>query len=152
MQAMNLTLDTARDADLPQLVELLGLLFAQEVEFTPNSAKQERALRMILADPRVGRIYVARDAGKVLAMLSVLESVSTAEGGRAGLLEDMVVRPELRGQGIGARLLEYAVEQSRAAGLLRLTLLTDSDNERARGLYAEAGFQFSPMRPMRIKL
>ncbi len=149
---MNLRLDTARDADLPQLIELLGFLFAQEVEFTPNQAKQERALRMILADPEVGRIYVARDEGRVLGMVSVLESISTAEGGRAGLLEDMVVRPEARGQGVGTALLEHAIDESRAAGLLRLTLLTDSDNERARGLYAEAGFQFSPMRPMRIKL
>jgi GNAT superfamily N-acetyltransferase len=149
---MNPVCDSASEADLEQLVELLGLLFSQEAEFTPNTAKQARALKLILGDPSLGRIYVARDEGRILAMVSILETVSTAEGGRAGLLEDMVVRPELRGKGIGSALLDHAIEQSREAGLLRLTLLTDSDNTRARELYAEAGFQFSPMRPMRIKL
>lgn len=144
--------ETASESDLPQLVELLGMLFAQEVEFTPRPDRQERALRLILRDETIGRIYVARDGGRVVATVCVLDSVSTAEGGPAGLLEDMVVRPEVRGQGIGKALLDHAIEQSRARGLLRLTLLTDSDNLRARGLYAQAGFQFSPMRPMRIKL
>lgn len=144
--------ETAKESDIPQLVELLGLLFAQEAEFVPRPDKQERALRLILGDRKVGRVYVARDGDRVVATVCVLESISTAEGGRAGLLEDMVVRPELRGQGIGKALLDHAIDQSRARGLLRLTLLTDSDNDRARGLYAQAGFQFSPMRPMRIKL
>jgi len=149
---VNPVFDTATAADLPQLIELLNLLFAQEAEFTPNSTKQARGLGLILADPRLGRIYVAREGERILGTVSVLETVSTAEGGRAGLLEDMVVRPELRGQGLGKALLDHAIEQSRALGLLRLTLLTDSDNVVARGLYAQAGFQFSPMRPMRIKL
>lgn len=144
--------DTARESDLEQLVELLGLLFSQEAEFTPNTGKQSRGLKLILGNPALGRIYVARGEGRILAMVSILETVSTAEGGRAGLLEDMVVRPELRGQGIGKGLLDHAIERSRELGLLRLTLLTDSDNVTARGLYADAGFQFSPMRPMRIKL
>lgn len=149
---MTLACGKAKAAELPQLVELLGLLFAQEAEFSPNTRKQERALRMILEDPSLGTVYVAREGKTVLAMVSVLESVSTAEGGRAGLLEDMVVRPEARGRGVGKALLDHAVDRSRDKGLLRLTLLTDSDNATARGLYAQAGFVSSPMRPMRLKL
>lgn len=149
---MNLALGTATDADIPELVEMLGLLFSQEAEFNPDAARQTRALKMILSEPNLGQVYVARDGGRIVGMVSVLETVSTAEGGRAGLLEDMVVRPEVRGQGIGKALLDHAIERSRADGLLRLTLLTDSDNVTARGLYAQAGFVFSPMRPMRIKL
>jgi GNAT superfamily N-acetyltransferase len=149
---MNPVCDTATEADIPQLVELLSLLFSQEAEFMPNAAKQTRALKLIIGDADAGRIYVARGGDRILGTVCVLETVSTAEGGRAGLLEDMVVHPDVRGQGIGKALLDHAIEQSRAQGMLRLTLLTDSDNAVARGLYAQAGFQFSPMRPMRIKL
>ena len=149
---MTVACGTAKAAELSQLVELLALLFAQEAEFNPNSAKQERALKMILADAALGTIYVAREGKQVVAMVSVLESVSNAEGGRAGLLEDMVVKPEARGKGVGKALLDHAIDQSRAKGLLRLTLLTDSDNATARGLYSQAGFISSPMRPMRLKL
>jgi ribosomal protein S18 acetylase RimI-like enzyme len=142
----------ARARDVPQLAALLGVLFAQEAEFAPDPARQRRALRLILREPRIGRIYVARAGARVLGMVSVLRTVSTAEGGPAGWLEDLVVHPRRRGRGIGAALLAFAVERSRAAGLARLTLLTDRDNARAQRLYRRAGFRPSPMRPMRRAL
>ena len=142
----------ATSADLAELVQLLGILFDQEAEFTANAAKQEAALKMILGDPRLGRIYVARDGKKVVAMSSLLFTVSTAEGGKAALFEDLVVRPEYRNQGIGAKLLEYVIGQAREQGVLRLTLLTDMQNEQAQVLYRKLGFVGSPMKPMRLKI
>jgi GNAT superfamily N-acetyltransferase len=149
---MDLVFDVAGSDDLPQLVELLGILFAEEAEFVPDPQKQSRALRLILEDPASGWTCVAREGARVVGMVSVLRTVSTAEGGPAGLLEDLVVRPEWRGRGIGSRLLAYAIEQARADGLLRLTLLTDAANARAQRLYERAGFRPSGMRPMRLKL
>jgi len=149
---MNLRFEAASVKDLPQLVELLRHLFEQEAEFTPDAAKQETALKMILADPRLGKLFVARDGRQVVAMASLLYTVSTAEGGKAALFEDLVVRPDYRKQGIGARLLEHVIAQARAEGLLRLTLLTDMQNESAQVLYRKLGFVGSPMKPMRLKL
>ena len=106
---MSVRFETAVPKDLPQLVELLGQLFEQEAEFTPDAAKQESALKLIFADPRLGKIYVARDGSKVVAMASLLFTVSTAEGGKAALFEDLVVRPDYRKQGIGAKLLEHVI-------------------------------------------
>ena len=134
------------------MVELLGHLFAQEAEFAPNAAKQEIALKMILGDPALGRLYVAKDGPRVVAMASLLFTVSTAEGGRAALFEDLVVRQEYRNQGIGAKLLEYVIGQARGEGVLRLTLLTDMQNEQAQALYRRLGFVGSPMKPMRLKI
>jgi GNAT superfamily N-acetyltransferase len=147
-----LKLATATAKDLPSLVELLGVLFAQEADFVPDAGKQQRALEAIIGDPRIGRIYVAREGSLVVGMVSTLYTVSTAEGGKAAWLEDMVVRPECRGRGIGAALLAHAVVGAREAGCLRLTLLSDEDNALAHGVYASEGFQFSGMRPMRLKL
>ena len=149
---MNPRFDAASAKDLPQMVELLGHLFEQEAEFTPNAAKQETALKMILADPKIGKLYVAKEGSKVVAMASLLFTVSTAEGGKAALFEDLVVSPEYRKQGIGAKLLEYVIGQARAEGVLRLTLLTDMQNEQAQVLYRKLGFVGSPMKPMRLKL
>ena len=146
------TFGPADPRDLPQLVELLGQLFEQEAEFTPDSAKQETALKLIFSDPARGRLFVARDGRRVVAMASLLFTVSTAAGGRAAWFEDLVVRPEYRKQGIGAKLLEYVIGQARAEGVLRITLLTDMQNERAQALYRRVGFVGSPMKPMRLKL
>lgn len=149
---MTASFDSARADDLPQLVELLGILFTQEHELAPDTAKQLRGLRLIVEDPAIGGIYVAREAARVLGMVNILRTVSTAEGGPAGMLEDFVVRPECRGKGVGAQLLAYAIGRAKADGLLRLILLTDGDNCDAQRLYQRAGFLRSGMLPMRLKL
>ena len=148
---MSTAFGPARAEDLPQLVELLGILFTQEAELSADPRKQRRGLRRILRDPSIGRIYVARRGARVLGMVSILRTVSTAEGGPAGHLEDLVVQPDCRGRGLGSRLLAYAVRRSRAAGLRRLILLTDGDNFNAQRLYERAGFVRSGMLPMRLR-
>ena len=149
---MTVSLEPARLDDLAQLVELLHVLFTQEQELQPDAAKQERGLRLILENPAVGRIYVAREGSRVLGMVNIQKTVSTAEGGAVGSLEDFVVRPELRGRGLGTRLIRYAIDQCEAEGLLRLMLLTDGDNAGAQRLYEKAGFARSGMLPMRLNL
>ena len=149
---MSVKFEPAVNKDLPQLVALLGQLFEQEAEFTADAVKQEAALKLIFADPSLGRLYVARDGSRVVAMASLLFTVSTAEGGKAALFEDLVVRPDYRKQGIGARLLEYVIAQARAERVLRITLLTDMQNEQAQVLYRRLGFVGSPMKPMRLKI
>jgi ribosomal protein S18 acetylase RimI-like enzyme len=149
---MELDYGTATAKDLPQLVELLGVLFTDEAEFQPNAEKQRRALEAILANPAVGKIFVAREGKRVVAMASLLYTVSTAEGGKAALFEDLVVHPDERKRGIGEALLKYVVAHARADGVLRITLLTDMQNERAQAMYRRVGFVGSPMRPMRLKI
>jgi GNAT superfamily N-acetyltransferase len=149
---MELEFATATGKDLPQLVELLGVLFAQEAEFQPDAGKQKRALEAILASPALGKLFVAREGKRVLAMASLLYTISTAEGGKAAWFEDLVVHPEERKRGIGEALLKHVVQQARAEGILRITLLTDMQNERAQAMYRRAGFVGSPMKPMRLKI
>ena len=80
----------AGKADVEQLVELLGILFTQEAEISPDPEKQRRALEIILADPSRARIFVAREAGKVIAMAALHFTTSTAEGGKVAWFEDYV--------------------------------------------------------------
>jgi ribosomal protein S18 acetylase RimI-like enzyme len=144
--------DLAKNADLPRLVELLGILFESEAEFSADTEKQRTALQALLADPAKGKIFVAREGRDVIAMASLLYTISTAEGGKAALFEDLVVAPEHRKRGIGEALLKHVVAQARAEGVLRITLLTDMQNERAQAMYRRVGFVGSPMKPMRLKL
>ena len=147
-----LKFDLAKAPDLPRLVELLGILFESEAEFSADAEKQRAALQAILADPAKGKIFVAREGREVVAMASLLYTVSTAEGGKAALFEDLVTAPEHRKRGIGEALLKHVVAQARAEGVLRITLLTDMQNERAQAMYRRVGFVGSPMKPMRLRL
>jgi GNAT superfamily N-acetyltransferase len=139
-------------ADLPALSALLTLLFSQEHEFTPDIQAQQQGLSSILQQPDTGRILVARCHDEVIAMVSLLFTVSTALGGRVALLEDMVVKPSHRGQGTGSQLLTYALAFARTQQALRITLLTDHDNTAARHFYQQHGFQQSSMQAWRLIL
>ncbi|MCQ8127105.1 GNAT family N-acetyltransferase [Methylomonas rivi] len=142
----------AHKRDIPALCELLGLLFAQEAEFQPDPAAQQRALSGIIADQTIGTIFVARHQEKTVGMVSLLYSISTALGGRVATLEDMVVHPEFRGAGIGARLLAHAKDHAFNTGCRRITLLTDRTNPAAQRFYQRQGFNLSDMVPMRLLL
>lgn len=139
-------------ADIARLCELLSLLFAQEADFQPDAERQARGLRLIVEQPEVGRIYCAFDGDRIAGMVSILFTVSTAEGGRAAWLEDMVMHPSWRGQGIGNQLLRQAINEARAAGCSRVTLLTDDTNSSAMRFYERAGFVRSRMVPFRLSL
>lgn len=142
-------IDTATLADIPALCGLLSALFAQEAEFTPDIAAQARGLAMIVGDPRVGTVLVARRDGEVVGMVNLLFTVSTALGERVVLLEDMVVAPSVRGAGVGSALLTAAIDFARAQRCPRITLLTDRVNADAQRFYARHGFTASDMLPMR---
>lgn len=143
-------IEPANRADIPTLCDLLAMLFATETDFPVNRAAQERGLRAILDDPGCGTVLVARDAhGAVVGAGSVLYTISTAAGGRAAVFEDLVVRPEARGRGVGTALLRALIAHARAQGCLRISLLTNADNVGAQRLYLGHGFVASTMRTMR---
>lgn len=145
-------IDKASPEDIPALCELLSVLFEQEQEFVPDADAQRAGLLAILDDPKTGIILVAREGRRILAMVNLLFTVSTALGGRVALLEDMVATPAVRGAGVGSALLRRAVALAHDAGCRRITLLTDADNRRAQRFYQQHGFVPSAMLPMRLLL
>lgn len=147
-----LRIEPATLDDLMELSELLGDLFAQEDDFTPNREKQIRGLRLILEQPSRGRIFVLRNHAKIVGMINLLITISTAEGGFVLLLEDLVVHADHRGQGHGGRLLNHAVDFAREKGFVRITLLTHRDDERVVAFYRRHGFVASEMMIMRLLL
>ena len=82
----------------------------------------------------------------------VTEGLLLRECGLAASFEDFVVLPGYRSKGIGKALLRHVVAEARREGVLRLTLLTDRQNERAQALYRKVGFTESTMKAMRLKL
>ena len=142
----------ATHSDIPALVELLNSLFEQEAEFEPNSETQSKALSKIILDPKIGIILIAKDDDKILGMVNLLFTESTALGSKVALLEDMVVLSSSRGRGIGSQLIDYAISEAKKAGCKRITLLTDIENTKAQSFYQKKGFVKSKMTPYRLLL
>jgi|SRR3990172_1284387 len=126
----------ALPSDIPRLCSLLEDLFILESDFTPDVEKQTHGISMLVTDPTgASFVAVAVKGIEVVGMATVQTLVSTAEGGRVGLIEDVIVRKDLRGKGTGTRLLHAVVEWSRGMQLKRLQLLADLDNRPALDFY-----------------
>ena len=149
---MNDRVRAAEARDINAMVTLLGHLFAQEAEFTPDRNRQRSALVAILANPALGILLVLERAGRVVGMVNVLYSISTALGGRVAVLEDVIVDPAARGSGAGTALITAALARARADGCQRISLVTDIANEGAQRLYERLGFTRSTMVTMRQPL
>ncbi|MFN0079161.1 MAG: GNAT family N-acetyltransferase [Prosthecobacter sp.] len=145
-------IEPATIEDLPQLVELLVSLFSEEQDFKPDRAKQEHGLRLILEQPNRGRIFVLRTDHKVIGMVNLLFTISTAEGGLVLIMEDVIVHPQHRRQGYGGLLLDHAIEFAKEKRFRRITLLTDRISADSQSFFQQHGFQFSKMIPMRLIL
>lgn len=142
----------ATAADLPYMADLLAELFALESDFKPDRKKQISGLRTILDEPELGKLFVLRVDGKVAGMANALFTISTAEGGRALLLEDVIVSREHRGGGLGRQLVEHVLSWAKLRGIVRITLLADRNNQPALDFYRKLGFGDSNMTVLRRKL
>lgn len=151
---MNLKFRTVQQADLAEIVVLLGELFSIEKDFSPEPARQLAALKLML--PREDILLMVAEAqiegeSHVVGFCSVQSLISTAEGGPVGLVEDVVVAGAFRGQKIGRRLLEAAEVWARRRGMSRIQLLADEDNAAAQDFYRHLGWARGNMRNWKKK-
>lgn len=105
-----------------------------------DEAWDEAAMRELLAMPGA----FAYEAGDPASLDGLV--IARIAGGEAEILT-IGVRPEVRGSGLGRRLLEAAAIHAAALGAEALFLEVAEDNRAALRLYETSGFYLVGMRP-----
>ncbi|HET7232078.1 MAG TPA: GNAT family N-acetyltransferase [Longimicrobium sp.] len=121
------------------LEELMREFYAHEGLDYERSRSRE-AVRTLLADPALGRIWLFRVGGDVVGYTAVTVCYSLEFAGRYALVDELYVREGWRGRGIGARALELAADACRELGVAAVRLEVDTWNTRAMALYQRLGF------------
>ena len=138
---MSCTVRSANKEDLPALCALLGELFSIEADFKPDPARQWIGLGRLIQCPHEAVVLVAELDGETVGMCTAQVLISTAEGGEVALVEDVVVRGDQRGSGIGSALLAALETWCRQRDIRRMQLLADRANTPALEFYRRKGWQ-----------
>jgi DNA-binding MarR family transcriptional regulator/GNAT superfamily N-acetyltransferase len=139
------TLRAHRPGDMGWVVERHGALYAGEYGW---SEEFEALVAGIAADfirkldPARERCWIAELAGRRVGCVFLV-----ADAAGSARLRLLLVEPQARGLGLGARLIGECVSFARAAGYERIVLWTQSRLVAARRLYQRAGFVRTARKP-----
>ena len=135
-----LEIQTAQLSDLAPIVRLLNTQL-QEHDIVLTDQALQRATQGLIDDHKLGRILTARLDGE-LAGVAVISFLWTLEhGGPAAWLDEVYVEPSRRGEGIGRKLVEAAMQVARDSGCIALDLEVDAGHEAAERLYERMEFR-----------
>lgn len=131
--------------------ELLGELDGER----PAAALVEEAARELIEDGEAGALLLAEAEGEVVGLLAASWQLAIHVPGRYATIQDLWVRRDRRGEGVGRELVEALTALARERGLARLEVGLPSRRFAALAqterFYADCGFE--PLGPrMRMLL
>lgn len=140
----DLDIRPATPGDIPAIVAMLaddplGAQRESPDDLTPYAAAYER-----LAADSNQHLVVAERQGKVIGtlQLTVIPGLSR-RGAVRSIVEAVRIYADERGSGLGTRLIEWAIEESRRQGCQLVQLTSDSSRTDAHRFYERLGFTAS---------
>lgn len=136
---MKLTFELAKSADTDMLLQFMREFYAfDHLEFEEEGAR--RALTTLLSDASLGRVWLICVDGEAIGYIVLAFGFSLEFRGRDAFLDEIYLREEYRGQGIGTQALLFVEEACRALDIRALHLEVSRDNTPAQRVYRAFGF------------
>ena len=98
------------------------------------------ALALFLKHPELGFVWLAYDKGDLVGICVVCYAISTSIGAVVAKLDDVSVRDDRRGKGVGTALIEQLKEELRRLAVMRIDVAVHLGNPEARHFYEKLGF------------
>ncbi len=136
----------ARSADVAALVAIFA---ADELGGHGDTTAPEvfgeylRAFERI-ATSRDQTLYVAEREGQVVGTFqTMIVTALVGRGSSSMIIEAVQTRGDMRGQGIGARMIEFAIAEAKGRGLRLVQLTSNASRSDAHRFYERLGFKQS---------
>ena len=128
----------------PADVELVALLmgeFYAESGFALEPVRGREAIRGLVADPDLGRLWLIEAGGATAGYVALTFGWSLEYLGRDAFIDDLYLRAAFRARGLGTRVMERVEAEARALGVHALHLEVGRDNRAGQSLYFRRGFR-----------
>ena len=137
---MEVTFKPAEARDAEQLLRLMRAFYEFE-HLAFDEADACAALRQLLGDESLGRVWLIQLGAETAGYLVLTLGFSLEFKGRDAFVDELYLREEFRGRGLGTRALHFAEGACRELGVRALHLEVERANTAAQGVYRRAGFR-----------
>lgn len=126
--------------DLAEIVQLIKeLAIYERAEDQAKATVDGLASALFCEHPKVFCLIAESDAGEVAGLALYFYNFSTWEGVHGLYLEDLFVRPQFRGQGLGGALLHRLAKITTDNGFARMEWVVLNWNSSAIAVYDRIG-------------
>lgn len=137
---MSAALHLAKPDDLDRLCTLVAAFHAEEGLASTEEARRAGLAPLLDGIPH-GAAYLIGPARAPMGYVIVSFGWSVEFGGMDGFIDEIYLRPTVRGRGIASETLIKLSKALARAGVKSLHLEVERDNEIVKRLYARAGFR-----------
>ena len=137
---MSAVLTLATTAHFERLLPLVAAFHAEE-GLDLNDDDRSAALMPLLEGIPHGAVYLIGPPRAPIGYIIVTFGWSVEMGGMDGFVDELFIRPGVRGRGIAGEVLISLPRALADAGLKALHLEVNTDNTNAQRLYKRAGFR-----------
>lgn len=134
-----LAIRQANSADQEAVLALLRI-YCNEANTPLTDEHLLAGLTPLLSENQHGVVLVAEEE-EIIGYSILTWGWGIESGGMEALVDEMLIHPSRRGEGIGERLLQATLERAKQVGVKVVFLETESDNPRSRKLYSKLGFE-----------
>ena len=144
MSSQELLIREAKESDLPSLIDLFAAdAMSGHGDTNDPSAYDDylRAFRAI-AETSGQTLYAAELGGEIVGTFQTIVVTSLhARGCSAMIIESVQTRTDLRGQGIGAAMIDFCVDEAKGRGMRMVQLTSNAVRKDAHRFYERLGFK-----------
>ena len=126
--------------------------FYRESAFSMQPERAKAAFQQLTDNPALGRVWICEQNKAAVGYIVLTLGFSMEYGGRDAFVDDLFVRPEDRGKGLGRQLLGTLIGECVRIGVRALHLEVGRANQRAHALYRAHGFADNDRQLLTLKL
>ena len=138
---MSVTFQIADLADLPTLMRFMQV-FHEFDHTTPfDNGPARIAMETVVANELIGRVWLIRYQDENIGYIVLTLHYRLESRGTSASLDEIYIREENRGMGIGRQAMDFLKNTCRELGVATIQLEVKNDNPEAAVLYEKAGFE-----------
>lgn len=139
INTMNLKFEEVNQTTKPTMLQLMAD-FNAFFDYSFDKQEATKALDAFMRMPDYGKAWLIYIEGHLVGYIVLTMSFSFEYLGKDAFIDELYLKPEHRGKGVGKQVLDIVFEEAKLLGICAIHLEVERNNKGGRVLYEQKGF------------